>query len=178
MDSSDSLSEEVSSSLLVSVSSSLVLAGGGVGVVLFCKKRLWKGLSLPLLDPVEDWRVREGASPLWSTLPRAKYFCFTSSAVYAAPVLRTAEPLDSLDVEESELVERVAFLGSADVRRVVAVCADAPDGFTGVLRCWGADVDSSDSSSALVVAYRKINKRKVIKGHGHLTLSRNNNRCV
>lgn len=108
--SSDSSSLSVSSSVVVSVSSSF--GGGGVGVDLF-KKRLWKGFCTGAsLAPAEDTRDR-AVSGVPSMLPLARIFCFTSSVVYAAPVLRIAleDPADdSVDVVDSELAERVVFL--------------------------------------------------------------------
>lgn len=75
------------------------------------KNLLWKGfcagglLALDAMDEVlllklsgwSDWRM---------------YFCFTSSVVNAAPVWRGVfeEAPDSVEVVESELVDRAVFL--------------------------------------------------------------------
>lgn len=145
--SSDSSSDSVSSSVVVSVSSSF--GGGGVGVDLF-KKRLWKGFAS--LAPAEE-TLERAVSGVPSMLPRARIFCFTSSVVYAAPVVRIAleDPADdSVDVLDSELAERAVFLwvASEGLRVVAGVL------LAGVFFVCRAVTDSSDSS-ALDKAWRK-----------------------
>lgn len=93
--SSDSSSLSVSSSLLDSFS----LVAGDVGATLL------------VLEPADARAGSAGAAS--APLPRAKYFCLTSSVVYAAPVPRMALDVDdSVDVLESELAERTAFLST------------------------------------------------------------------
>lgn len=123
--SSDSSSDSVSSSELVSVSSSsLACAGGGAGLL---KKRLWNGLcaggvSFTVLTAV---CLLRGGSVV-SALLLDKNFCLTSSVVNGAPVFLTAfeEAVEDSEVLESELAERADFLWPAsEVLRVAWAAA-------------------------------------------------------
>lgn len=77
-------------------------------------------------------------------LPLERYFCLTSSVVYAAPVLRTAleEAVeDSVEVVDSELADLAPFLAATSAGLLGALAGFAA---AAAFLCGG---DSSDSSA-------------------------------
>lgn len=104
-------------------------------------------LALPALDLVAGAALSE----------RDRIFCFTSSVVKGAPVVRMADEEaveDSLEEPESELADLAVFLypASEDLLAADGAVFAAAGVFLWV--CWGEATDSS-VSSVLETAWRK-----------------------